>query len=60
MARYRRKYRRNHVYVKYGSSITLGSFFAVCLSWDANHSIFWAIFHFFCSWWYVLYWLMFK
>ena len=40
-------------------SLSLGSFLAVCLSWGVNHSIGWAIFHFFCSWWYVLYYFLF-
>lgn len=39
-----------------GGGITLGSLLAVLLSWIANHSILWCILHFFCSWFYVIYW----
>jgi hypothetical protein len=41
-----------------GTGITLGSLLAVLLSWSYNHSVFWAIIHFFCSWLYVLYALL--
>lgn len=37
-----------------GGGITLGGLLAVILSWSANHSILWAILHFFCSWFYVI------
>jgi len=43
-----------------GGGITIGSILAVVLSWTSNHSIIWAIIHFFCSWLYVIYWLIFK
>lgn len=36
--------------------ITLGGLLAVILSWTVNHSIWFAILHFFCSWFYVFYW----
>lgn len=42
----------------YGTGITLGSLLAVLLSWQHNHSVVWAIIHFFCSWLYVIYALL--
>jgi len=42
---------------KSGGGITLGSLLAVILSWSINHSVGYAILHFFCSWFYVIYWL---
>jgi hypothetical protein len=42
-----------------GTGITLGSLLAVLISWSYNHSIVWAIIHFFCSWLYVIYALLF-
>ncbi len=41
-----------------GGGITLGSLLAVVLSWTVNHSVLWCILHFFCSWFYVIYWLI--
>jgi hypothetical protein len=38
----------------------IGSILAVVLSWIVNHSVGWAIVHFFCSWLYVIYWLIVK
>ena len=38
------------------SGVGLGGILAVVLSWTSNHSILWAIFHFFCGWLYVGYW----
>lgn len=38
----------------------LGGIVAVVLSWIANHSVGWAILHFFCSWLYVIYWVLVK
>jgi hypothetical protein len=35
--------------------ISLGGLLAVILSWSVNHSILWCILHFFCSWFYVIY-----
>ena len=35
----------------------LGSVLAVGLSYHINHSIGWAILHFFCGWCYNVYWL---
>lgn len=42
---------------KSGGGIGLGMILAVILSWMVNHSVFWAILHFFCSWFYVIYWV---
>ena len=39
--------------------IGIGVVLAVILSWTTNHSILWAIIHGFCSWLYVLYWVIF-
>lgn len=39
--------------------IGLGSILAVIISWVANHSIIWAIIHFFFGWLYVIYWVLF-
>ena len=36
----------------------LGGIIAVLLSWTVNHSILWAILHFFFSWLYVIYWVI--
>jgi len=41
-----------------GGGITLGALLAVVLSWSVNHSVVWCILHFFCSWFYVIYWLI--
>lgn len=41
-----------------GGGISLGGLLAVILSWTVNHSILWAILHFFCSWFYVIYWAL--
>lgn len=30
------------------------------LSYIVNDSIWWAILHFFCSWYYLIYWALFK
>jgi len=38
------------------AGITLGSLLALVLSWTSNHSIIWCIIHFFCGWFYVIYW----
>lgn len=59
MSNFKRR-NRNRVTVRVSSGITLGAFLATILSWDVNHSIPWAIFHFFCSWWYVLYYVLCK
>jgi hypothetical protein len=42
------------------SSIGLGSILALVLSWTANHSVLWAIPHFMCGWFYVIYYVLFK
>ncbi|WP_172128488.1 hypothetical protein [Campylobacter sp. RM16192] len=39
---------------------TLGTVVAVALSWGANKSILWAIIHGFLSWFYVIYYFLFK
>jgi len=38
-------------------SITVvpGSVIAIIISWALNHSVLWAILHFFCGWLYVIY-----
>ncbi len=38
----------------------VGGIGAAVLSWIANHSVGWAILHFFCSWIYVIYWVLTK
>jgi len=47
---------RNEV-VKTG--ITFGSALAMVISWSYNHSVLWAILHGFCSWFYVIYHVLF-
>lgn len=42
-----------------GTGITLGSLLAVLISWSYNHSVIWAILHFFLGWFYVIYALLF-
>jgi hypothetical protein len=46
--------------MKIFGGFSLGTVIAVALSWSANHSILWAIFHGFCSWLYVIYYVLFK
>lgn len=46
--------------MKLFGGFSLGTVIAVALSWSANHSILWAIFHGFCSWLYVIYYFLFK
>lgn len=43
-----------------GTGIGLGSLLAVVCSWTVNHSVLWAILHFFCSWFYVIYYVLCK
>jgi len=38
----------------------IGCIGAAVLSWIANHSVVWAILHFFCNWVYVIYWFLVK
>jgi len=38
----------------------LGGILAIVLSWIVNKSVLWCILHFFCSWVYVIYWLIIK
>jgi len=35
--------------------VTFGSVLAMILSWEANHSMFWALIHAGCGWGYVIY-----
>jgi hypothetical protein len=44
--------------VKYG--ISFGTALAIAVSFNQNHSIIWAIIHGFLSWFYVIYYLLFK
>jgi len=37
------------------SGISFGTVLAVIISWSLNKSIFWAIFHGICGWFYVIY-----
>lgn len=39
------------------TGITFGCLIAVVASWSVNVSVFWAIVHGFCSWFYVIYWV---
>lgn len=39
---------------------SLGTVIAVALSWSANQSILWAIIHGFLSWFYVIYYVLFR
>jgi len=41
------------------SGITIGVVIAIVLSWATNQSVFWCIVHAFCSWLYIIYWLLF-
>jgi len=36
------------------AGISFGTALAVTISWSVNHSVFWAILHGFCSWLYVI------
>jgi len=36
---------------------TSGFVIAIILSWTVNHSVFWAILHLFCGWFYIAYWV---
>ena len=38
-----------------GLGVGLGTILAIVLSWSRNSSIFWAIVHAFCGWFYVIY-----
>ena len=38
------------------TGISIGAALAIVLSWEANHSVLWAIGHGLCSWLYVIYW----
>ena len=39
---------------KSSSGIGIGAIVAACLSWSANHSFWWAVFHAWCGWLYVV------
>jgi hypothetical protein len=40
-----------------GAFVTIGGLIAVILSWIVNHSVLWAILHFFFGWLYVVYYI---
>lgn len=42
------------------TGISFGSALAIAMSWTANKSILWAIIHGFMSWFYVIYYALFK
>jgi len=42
------------------SGIGFGSALAITMSWSANHSILWAIVHGLFSWFYVIYYAVFR
>jgi len=42
------------------SGITFGTALAIAISWSANKSILWAIVHGLLSWFYVIYYAIFK
>ncbi|HET8945832.1 MAG TPA: hypothetical protein VFQ07_02515 [Candidatus Polarisedimenticolia bacterium] len=48
---------RNEV-VKTG--ITFGTALAMAISFNVNHSVLWAILHGICSWFYVIYYVLFR
>ena len=41
-----------------GNGVGLGCIIAVVLSWGTNSSIWWAILHGICSWFYVIYYAL--
>ncbi len=43
-----------------GPSYSLGAVLAIVLSWVTYHSIWYAILHGFCSWFYVLYYIVYN
>ena len=45
---------------KTSGGIGIGAVIAGVLSWSANHSIVWLIFHVCCGWLYVIYYVLFK
>jgi hypothetical protein len=42
------------------SGISFGTALAIAMSWSANHSVLWAVFHGFLSWFYVVFYVLFK
>jgi hypothetical protein len=42
------------------AGITFGSALAITISWSANQSIIWAIIHGIFSWFYVIYYALFR
>ena len=38
--------------------ISFGSALAIAMSWSKNQAVLWAIFHGFCSWFYVIFYVM--
>jgi hypothetical protein len=49
---------KKNITVHCGGLSCCGSVTAVVLSWIANKSVIWCCLHFFCSWLYVLYWVL--
>ncbi len=49
-------YDGNRVYIN--SGIGVGSIIAIVASWSRNKSVLWAIFHAFCGWLYVIYYVL--
>jgi hypothetical protein len=41
-----------------GGGIGLGTVIAAILSWNANHSVLWAVLHGFLGWLYVIYYVV--
>ena len=41
------------------AGISFGSALAITISWSLNKSLFWAILHGICSWFYVIYYAIF-
>ena len=50
------KKKRSRAAAAGGGGLSLGAVLAAICSWQANHSIVWAILHAFCSWVYVIWW----
>ncbi len=40
------------------TAISFGSVLALVMSWTRNRSVLWAVFHGWCSWFYVIYYWM--
>lgn len=48
----------NHGSTAVKAGISFGTALAIAISWSANHSILWAIFHGILSWIYVVYYAL--